>query len=338
MNWRAQRIPEEFGLPASQLADAYVAMGAKPSFTCAPYLLENKPRFGEPIAWAESNAVIYANSVFGARSVKHADFMDLCVAITGRAAYVGVYVEDCRRARRCINVQTPLEIDDSFWPLIGWLVGEKSPDRIPVVRGLENLSPSEADLKAVCAAFGTTSSAPMLHIAGLTPESSMPPTRDADTLAITVTEMRLQWERFNKGASSVDLVALGSPHFSATECTEFAALMEGTQVGENVSTIVTVGRDTMESIVKSGTYEKLRAAGVTVVKDICWCSISEPVFPPEAKVLMTNSGKYAHYAPGLSGRTVRFGSLQECAETARTGRAPASPPRWLNNHKRVAEC
>lgn len=328
-NWRAQGVAEDFGLPASQLADAYVEMGARPSFTCAPYLLEDKPVAGEDIAWAESNAVIYANTVLGARTVKHADFMDLCIALTGRAARSGVYLDQNRAARRIIDIDVPEGIDDAFWPMLGWIVGQVAPDRIPLLRGLEGLNPSEDDLKALCAAYGTTSASPMMHIEGITPEADMPPTPDADHARITAADFARLWSGFNQGADKVDLVALGSPHFSAAECSAFAALMEGRQVNPAVATIITLGRGTLSTITASGVKARLEAAGVTIVPDICWCSISEPVFPPSAKVLMTNSGKYAHYAPGLSNRAVRFGSLAQCAQTAQSGMAPTTSPPWI---------
>ncbi|WP_422001839.1 aconitase X [Roseovarius mucosus] len=328
-NWRAQGVAEDFGLPASQLADAYVEMGARPSFTCAPYLLEDKPVAGEDIAWAESNAVIYANTVLGARTVKHADFMDLCIALTGRAARSGVYLDQNRAARRIIDIDVPEGIDDAFWPMLGWIVGQVAPDRIPLLRGLEGLNPSEDDLKALCAAYGTTSASPMMHIEGITPEADMPPTPDADHARITAADFARLWSGFNQGADKVDLVALGSPHFSAAECSAFAALMEGRQVNPAVATIITLGRGTLSTITASGVKARLEAAGVTIVPDICWCSISEPVFPPSAKVLMTNSGKYAHYAPGLSNRAVRFGSLAQCAKTAQSGMAPTTSPPWI---------
>lgn len=328
-NWQQQGTPIDFGTAAARLADAYVEMGAQPSFTCAPYLLADRPAVNEAIAWAESNAVIYANSVLGARTVKHADFMDLCIALTGRAAYSGVYLDENRAARRVITVSMPADADESFWPLLGWLVGQAAPDRIPLICGLEQTQPSEDDLKALCAAFGTTSAAPMLHIAGITPEGLRPAAPDADTVALTAQDFADAWQRLNRGAAQVDLVALGSPHFSAAECATFAALMAGSQPAPAVSVIVTVGRGTRQQIERNGVAARLSAAGVTIVSDLCWCSISEPVFPSQAMVLMTNSGKYAHYAPGLSGRAVRFGSLAECAQAARTGLAPSSPPDWI---------
>ncbi|MBE9639947.1 aconitase X [Salipiger mangrovisoli] len=330
-NWRAQGVAEDFGLPASQLADAYVEMGARPSFTCAPYLLDDRPSEGEDIAWAESNAVIYANSVLGARTVKHADFMDLCIALTGRAARAGVYLTPNRAPRRILDVTLPEGADDAFWPMLGWLVGQAAPDRIPLIRGLEGSAPSEDDLKALCAAYGTTSASPMLHIAGITPEAELAPAPEADRIAITPADFARLWREFNKGAEKVDLVAFGSPHFSESECAALADLMDGRTVHPEVAAIVTLGRGSLAAITASGVKARLEAAGLTLVPDLCWCSISEPVFPPSAEVLMTNSGKYAHYAPGLSNRAVRFGSLADCAETACIGRAPGVPPRWIDS-------
>lgn len=328
-NWRAQGVAPAFGTPAAGLADAYVEMGAKPSFTCAPYLLEDRPGTGEDIAWAESNAVIYANSVLGARTVKHADFMDLCIALTGRTALAGVYLPENRAPRRIIDVALPDGADDAFWPMLGWLVGRAAPDRIPRIRGLEQAQPSQDDLKALCAAFGTTSAAPMLHVAGLTPEAGLPPAPEADTVTLEPADFARLWQDFNRGPAQVDLVALGSPHFSADECALFADLMAGSRVHPEVTTIITLGRDTLAVIGRNGVRARLEAAGVRIIPDLCWCSISEPVFPPQAKVLMTNSGKYAHYAPGLSNRSIRFGALAQCAETARSGLAPALPPGWM---------
>ncbi len=157
-----------FGDPAARLADAYVRMGCRPTFTCSPYLLDSAPSAGEIDRWAESNAVIFANTVLGARTAKHPDFLDLCIAMTGRAPLSGVYLEENRRPQRIIDVALPAGIDDAFWPLVGYLAGKAAPDCIPLLRGLGSAMPSRDDLKALCAAFGTTSASPMLHIEGVT--------------------------------------------------------------------------------------------------------------------------------------------------------------------------
>lgn len=326
-NWRAQGVPPVFGGPAQRLADAYVRMGCQPTFTCSPYLLDTAPVEGEAIAWSESNAVIYANSVLGARTAKHPDFLDLCTAMTGRAPLSGVYLDENRQATRILDIDLPEGFDDAFWPLIGWLAGKAAPDRIPVLRGLAAATPTPENLKALCAAFGTTSAAPMLHVEGVTPEAHrIAP--DAGRARITRDDMAAGWRTLNDGPETVELVAIGSPHASILECRALAETLGGRKVA--IPTIVTAGRAVMEAARAEGTLDRLTGAGVQVLPDLCWCSISEPVFPPGTRALMTNSGKYAHYGPGLSGRAVRFGGLAACAEAAVTGRAPASLPPWLS--------
>ncbi|WBU62171.1 cis-3-hydroxy-L-proline dehydratase [Paracoccus albus] len=327
-NWQGQGVPLVFGQQASRLADAYTRMGCQPTFTCAPYQLDDRPNLAEDIAWAESNAVIYANSVLGARTPKHPDYLDLCIAVTGRAPLSGVYLEEERRPTRILDFEVPPGADDSFWPLAGYQAGLKSPDRIPLLRGLAALHPTADDLKALCAAFGTTSAAPMLHVAGVTPEANLPPKPLADRANISVRDLSGAWQELNSGPEDIDLVAIGSPHASANECRELARLLNGRPV--RASTIVTAGRSIIRTLNVDGTLKRLEQSGVQVVPDLCWCSITEPVFPADARTIMTNSGKYAHYGPGLSGRAMRFGSLADCANAALSGIAPKSLPDWLS--------
>lgn len=329
VNWRSQGVPEEFGDPAARLADAYVRMGCRPTFTCSPYLLDSAPGAGEAIGWAESNAVIFANSVLGARTAKHPDFLDLCIALTGRAPLSGVYLDENRKAARILDVELPERRDDAFWPLIGYLAGKASPDRIPLLRGLAAGNPSPDDLKALCAAFGTTSAAPMLHVEGITPEADDAEHPTADRHAITRAEMAAAWKMLNEGPEQVELVAIGSPHASLAECRALADAFAGRRRLPEVVVIVTAGRDVIVKAEEEGTLARLRDSGVQVLPDLCWCSISEPVFPPGTRAVMTNSGKYAHYGPGLSGRIVRFGSLADCVEAALTGRVPVGVPDWI---------
>ena len=328
-NWRAQGVSPDFGLPAQRLADAYVRMGCRPSFTCAPYLLDTAPAADEVIAWSESNAVIYANSVLGARTAKHPDFLDLCIALTGRTPLAGVYLDAARKAQRIIDVDLPEGIDDGFWPLVGYLAGQRSPDRIPLLRGLAEGQPSRDDLKALCAAFGTTSAAPMLHVEGVTPEAEGAALPVADQVAITRDDLRAAWAYLNDGPAAVELVAIGSPHASVQECRDLADGLAGRLRHSLTRVIVTAGRDVIRQAEAEGLLARLQASGVQVVPDLCWCSISEPVFPLQTRTVMTNSGKYAHYGPGLSGRTVRLGSLSDCITAALTGRAAARQPDWI---------
>ncbi|WP_134680338.1 aconitase X [Paracoccus ravus] len=325
-HWQDQGVPALFGNQASRLADAYTRMGCQPSFTCAPYLLSDRPQLTESIAWAESNAVIYANSVLGARSPKHPDFLDLCMAVTGRAPLAGVYLDEGRKAGLIVNFDLPEGTDDSVWPLIGYLAGLKSPDRIPLLCGLAPAQPSKDDLKALCAAFGTTSAAPMLHIEAVTPEAEGAAAPGTPRLTITRVDLAEGWALLNQGPDQVDLIAIGSPHASLAEFCALAKALAGRKT--RIPVIVTAGREIIAQARAEGCLDPLAASGVQILPDLCWCSITEPVFPPEARVVMTNSGKYAHYGPGLSGRDMRFGSLADCVTAAMTGHAPPRP-KWL---------
>jgi hypothetical protein len=329
-NWKSRGVPSEFGARASRLADAYVQMGARPTFTCAPYLLSDAPQQGECIGWSESNAVIYANSVIGARTAKHPDYLDLCIAVTGRVPVSGVYTDAGRAPRRVIEFALPERAyDESLWPLVGWLAGKLSPDRVPLLAGLSGACLTRDDLKALCAVFGTTSGAPMLHIAGHTPEAHLAPVKGADHISCGVGDLATAWRELNGTETRVDLVAIGSPHVSASEVRQLADLLDGRQRHPDTEVIVTIGRDELERARSEGIAGRLEAAGVELIPDLCWCSITEPVFPSHARVLMTNSGKYAHYAFGLSGRHVRFGSLEDCVKCALQGHAPDGLPHWL---------
>ncbi len=332
--WRAQGIDPAFGEPASELGDAYVDMGARPTFTCAPYLLDSAPRRGEQIVWAESNAVVYANSVLGARTMKYPDYLDICIALTGRAPLAGCHVGSSRRASLRVNLPKLENPDDAFYPLLGYHVGLLAANRIPVIAGLEQASPSKDDLKAFGAAFATTSSAPMFHIAGVTPEAATlnDATGGADVPAIDVSleDLTRSWDELsNAQEPSVDLVSLGNPHFSFDECRALAALCRGRTKHEDVTMVVTCGRATHDRAREAGIAQELERFGVQFVTDTCWCMIVEPVIPRRAATIMTNSGKYAHYGPGLTGRRFHFGSLAACVDAACTGAASGQRPLWL---------
>jgi len=333
--WRELGVDPVLGEPASQLGDAYLDMGARVSFTCAPYLLDSAPELGEQIVWAESNAVVYANSVIGARTLKYPDYLDICIALTGRAPKIGCHLTQQRLATLRIDIPALEVLDDSFYPLLGYHVGLLCGAEIPVICGLEHKAPTLDDLKAFGAAFATTSAAPMFHIAGVTPEATTaelamgghPPAKHLNVSSI---DLLHSWRELNSAQGpEVDAVTLGNPHFSYTECATLARLCHGLHKLDSVAIVITCGRATLERAQQSGYVATLETFGVQFVTDTCWCMLGEPVIPPSARNLMTNSGKYAHYAPGLVGRRVHFASLAECVESACTGQASGRLPIWL---------
>ncbi len=333
--WRELGVDPALGEPASQLGDAYLEMGARVSFTCAPYLLDSAPELGEQIVWAESNAVVYANSVIGARTLKYPDYLDICIALTGRAPKIGCHLTQQRLATLRIDVPALEGLDDSFYPLLGYHVGLLCGATIPVICGLETKAPTLDDLKAFGAAFATTSAAPMFHIAGVTPEATTAELAlgghaPEKTLNVSPADLLHSWRELNSAHTpEVDAVTLGNPHFSLSECATLAHLCGGQRKHENVAIVITCGRATLERAQQAGYVETLENFGVQFVTDTCWCMLGEPVIPPTARNLMTNSGKYAHYAPGLVGRRVHFASLAECVNSAITGVASGRLPVWL---------
>ena len=331
--WRELGIDPVLGVPASALGDAYMAMGAQLSFTCAPYLLDSAPKAGEQIVWAESNAVVYANSVLGARTLKYPDYLDICIALTGRAPLIGCHLESQRKARLHVQVPQLAALDDSFYPLLGYHIGALAGSHIPLVSGLEHHHPDRDDLKAFGAAFATTSAAPLFHIAGVTPEALNPAQvldQDLAVIKINVQDLLLSWQELNSARDSrVDVVSLGNPHFSLTEFAHLARLCQGRHRHPDVVLAITCGRAVLEQARNAGHIAVLEAFGVTLVTDTCWCMLGEPVIPPSARNLMTNSGKYAHYAPGLVGRKVHFASLAECVDAACSATASGRLPLWL---------
>jgi predicted aconitase len=223
----------------------------------------------------------------------------------------------------------PINADDAFWPLVGYLAGKASPDRIPLLRGLAQATPSTDDLKALCAAFGTTSAAPMLHIDGVTPEAGGAIAPDADQVHVTLDDFAAIWDALNGGPEDVQLVAIGSPHASLKECHELANGMNDRRRYSGTKVIVTAGNEIITQAKIDGTFARLHACGVQLVSDLCWCSISEPVFPVATRTVITNSVKYAHYGPGLSGRKIRFANLADCITAALEGRVVPRRPTWL---------
>ena len=331
--WRELGIDPALGVPASALGDAYIAMGAQLSFTCAPYLLDSAPKAGEQIVWAESNAVVYANSVLGARTLKYPDYLDICIALTGRAPLIGCHLEDQRKARLHIEVPPLSNLDDSFYPLLGYHIGALAGSRIPLVSGLQQQHPNLDDLKAFGAAFATTSAAALFHIAGVTPEA-LDPTRVIDgplpVFKLSLEELRLSWQELNSARDArVDVVSLGNPHFSLSEFARLASLCQGRHRHPDVVLAITCGRTVLEQARAAGHIAVIEAFGAVIISDTCWCMLGEPVIPPAARNLMTNSGKYAHYAPGLVGRKVHFASLAECVDAACSATASGRLPQWL---------
>ena len=336
--WRDQGVPAELGEPSEALADAYLRLGVSPTYTCAPYLLDDPPARGQQIAWAESNAVVFANAVIGARTMKYPDYLDILIALIGRAPNAGAHTDAGRRATVQIAVDVPVEqLDDAFYPTLGYHVGTIASNDIPVLTGLELTAPTADDLRAFGAAFATTSAAAMFHIVGVTPEA---PTLDAVTdpaepvrrVRVGAAELAQTWEELNSATvTRTDMVALGNPHFSLTEFARLADLCDGRTKSPDVELVVTTSRSIHAKAERAGLVARLEQFGARLVNDTCWCLIGEPVVTPSSRTITTSSAKYAHYGTAAVGRGFHLRSLAGCVDAACTGDAGTALPAWLGS-------
>lgn len=319
------RLPVAEQAPGRRLMVAHEALGCVPSFTCAPYQTEFRPAFGEQVAWGESNAIVFANSVIGARTNRYGDFIDLCCAITGRAPAWGLHLDAPRRGRVLFTLSgfpPSLEPSDSLYVAVGLLIGSLSGDRVPVIDGLPPPD-SEDQLKALGAAAATSGAVALFHAVGITPEA---PTLQAATGGTTPEETfeirPADVGRVLRGLSTVPdgatvtAVCLGTPHFSRNEWERLIPLLAEIR-SVRAPIYVNTGRATLDALRADGALDPVPPDTLTIVTDTC--TYLTPILERLDGTVMTNSGKWAYYAPGNLGVQVAFGSLEECVASAVTG-------------------
>ena len=337
-NWRQFGVPEEFGVEATRLAKAYTDMGCVPTFTCAPYQGYLTPRFGQQIAWAESNAIVYANSVLGARTNRYGDFIDICAAITGRVPRYGLHLKHNRKGQillRLVDIEPDIFREDATYSVLGHLIGSLAEDKIPVIEGL----PADASgdqLKALGAAAASSGAVALFHVIGVTPEANTlneafqgePPERVIDIHLSDLLKARADLSTTTEGAK-LDWVVLGCPHFSFAE---FEHLVRLTQAEEaqaicpNVQFIIFSSQTSYSLLQRSDLIDVLTDFGVRITLDTC--PFHTPMVPPDVKVIMTNSGKCAYYAPGELDVQVAFGTIADCVRSAVAGYVRREEALW----------
>ncbi|MGH2536774.1 MAG: aconitase X [Candidatus Promineifilaceae bacterium] len=332
--WREWAVPQEWAANARRQMVAYQQMGCRPTWTCAPYQAGVRPAFGQQIAWAESNAIVFANSVLGARSERYPDLLDICCAITGRAPAAGLHLSANRAGQlllRLADVPPAVQADDAFYPVLGHLVGRLAGDGIPVIAGLEH-QPTEDQLKALGAAAASSGAVALFHLVGVTPEAptlaaAFQGRRPEREVEVTFADLRAaRQELSTAGGAALDLVVLGSPHFSPAEFAQLAPLLRGRRAHADVRFLVTTSRAAAQLAEKASLLASLRAFGGRLTVDTC--ILASPMLPPEIRSLMTNSAKYAYYSPGLLDVQVAFGSLADCVESAVAGRVVRDERLW----------
>jgi len=328
------RFDPETASMARRLMAASEAIGARATWTCAPYQAGHRPRLGAHVAWGESNAVAFVNSVLGARTNRLGDFLDLCCAITGRAPCYGLHLDQNRRARLVFEAEClrpELLRLDAFYPVLGALIGSEAGSSVAAITGL----PPDIDedrLKAVGAAAASTGAVGLFRAVGVTPESpdlaaALGGGTPERRIALTPEMLRQVRDRLSTaaaGSDALDAVAVGSPHFSPAEFRALAGLTGRARY--RLPFYACTSRATLDAIEREGLREPLEAAGLRIVVDTC--VVVAPILPADAGVLMTNSGKFAFYAPANTGFAAVYGSLADCVASAISGRITRDERLW----------
>jgi len=315
-----------------RLMQMYEDLGCRPTWTCAPYQLSERPGLGEQVAWAESNAIVFANSVLGARTHRYGDFLDVCAALTGRAPAAGLHLTANRRAEIVFDVSSlgpTLLASDVLFPALGHIIGAAAGNSVPAIIGLPGAT--EDQLKALGAAAAAAGSVGMFHAVGITPEAPDLATALHDrspqtTIEVTVAAIQAARDQLSTVAGGpIGAVCVGTPHASLAEMNRVVDLLAGRRIARDIEAYISTGRDIAARAVATGTDVLLRAAGFTVVTDTC--TYVSPVLRGGGPV-MTDSAKWAYYAPANIGVDVIFGSLPEVIESAVAGMVVRDESLW----------
>ncbi|MGD8595428.1 MAG: aconitase X catalytic domain-containing protein [Anaerolineae bacterium] len=320
-DWSHLGFSPDFAQRQTAVIEAYVSLGITPTCTCTPYLVGYVPQFGQHVAWAESSAVSFANSMLGARTNREGGPSALAAAITGRTARYGLHLDANRRATAVVDVQCPVRTEADLGAL-GYQVGRLVRNGVPYFRFGARLDwqPGSWVWKTFGAAMAASGAVALWHMEGLTPEAEMGDVVASGAHSFVVDDLGPAYDALNGSAQEVDLVSIGCPHASLAEIEDVVTFLGGRQL--KAALWITTARATREAAQRAGLVERIESAGGRVVADTCL--VVAPVASLGHRTMATNSAKMAFYTPSHSGLSVRFGSMEQCLEAAVTGRWPAA--------------
>ncbi|MCB2141277.1 aconitase X catalytic domain-containing protein [bacterium] len=291
--WPEFKEPEELKSKSIRLSKAVESMGCIPNWSCTPYYQGNLPRKGEFIAWTESSAISFANSVLGARTNRTTMGVDLASAISGYTPHFGLLLDENRVGNVSIKLETPPRTMYDY-NLLGYMIGKKFSDKIPVIDGLPPTTTCN-NLKALGAAAASSGVIPLYHALGLTPEA---PTREIafggkNPGKKEIDEAKIDISTFEKG--DIDAVLIGCPHPTIGELGELTKLVQGRKVKKRIKFCLFASADVVQIAKKMGMVEVFEQSGIDIFEGDCvlFC----PARTWGWKNVATNSAKYANLLP-----------------------------------------
>jgi len=305
-DWRELGFPEDFAEKQLRIIDAFEKMGIMMTATCTPYLVGNLPRFGEHIAWSESSAVSFANSVIGARTNREGGPSALAAALCGVTPNYGLHLDENRRPSFLVKVDAELKNNSDFGAL-GYHVGKIVKDKVPYFQGIKGADVDQ--LKALGAAMAASGAVALYHIEGLTPEAGLMDPSGLETIEVGDRELREAYEKLNTG-NDPDIIILGCPHASLKEIATLACKLEGKRLRKPLW--ICTSRVTKEAATRMGFTELIERAGGKVVADTC--AVVSPIEHMGYRTTAVDSGKAANYLPGFCKQQVVFKSLDDLLE------------------------
>lgn len=311
-NWKQLGISEDFAVKQNLVIDAFQRMGILISCTCTPYLIGNLPRYGEHIAWSESSAVTFANSVIGARTNREGGPSALAAAFVGKTPRYGLHLDENRVPNVHVQVNANLaKLSD--WGALGYCIGKKAENKIPYITGIKEADLDE--LKSFCASVVTYGAQPLFYMQGITP-SAENQTLPKDSVTVEERDIKEAYDNINDEVTDIELVCVGCPHCSIKEISEIAELVEGKRVAENTEFWVATSRTAKQLADKRGYTAIIERAGGKFACDTC---MAVAPLKGRFKSLATTSAKGCFYSRQNKMLT-KMGSLQECVEAAVTGK------------------
>ena len=318
--WREFKTPEDYAKKQIIIGELLEKMGVIPLWTCTPYYLLNIPLFGQDLAWSESSAVAFVNSVIGARTNRMSAYMDLCAAILGKVPMFGLHLTENRRGDILEEIEQELSdlFSDVHFPALGYLIGQIAEDKIPVIKGLKEASFDQ--LKAFSAAAASTGSVALYHIVGITPEA--PTLEKAFQGKEPVKQIRIGLKQIQETMESmctydggkVDIVGLGCPHASIDQMGRYARLLNGKKISQSVELWICTNEIVEKMAQKMGYIDTIERVGGKMMVGTCLnnCPISAWNF----RYLVTDSGKFAYYTPTTVGTACYFTATESCIDAA----------------------